>query len=266
MINSDQIKKKLNTSIFGKYIYYLPETESTNTYGLRLAQEGAPEGTVILTDFQKAGRGRQNNNWESSKESNILMSVILRPRLKIERVVRITLATSDIIISSLENILEKTSHNPIQFSVKWPNDILANEKKLGGVLTESSLRDKEVIYVVVGIGININQDLSELSEETREIATSLRHETNTLFERENIIVQIISLFEKKYLNLERNGYSNVAADWKRYCNCLGRAIEIKTYAGVERGKFMDINDDGALIFSSEKGQVKELISGSIRYI
>jgi len=266
MIDYAKIKSHLKKSIFGKYIYHLPEIDSTNSYAQRLAYEGAPEGTIIITDFQTEGRGRQNHKWESSKESNILMSLILRPSVKIDRVIKITLATADILISSLENILQKSDFDHNRFTVKWPNDILANGKKIGGVLTESSLREKEVIFVIVGLGLNVNQDISDLSSEARGIATSLYHETNEKFNREAIVAEIISSYEKKYLYLEKTNYSEVVGDWKKRCACDGQAIAVETHAGTETGYYIGVNDDGALIYRTENGMEKELISGSIKYI
>lgn len=266
MIDIAKIKDRLKTSIFGKYVYHLPEIDSTNSFAKRLAHEGAPEGTIVLAEFQSHGRGRHDHIWESSKESNILMSIILRPSLRIDQAIKITLATADILITSLEKALQKTPHDKIAFTVKWPNDVLANEKKIGGVLIESSLREKEVVFIIVGIGLNINQDLSELSDETGRNATSLFNEINECFERESIIIEIISNFEKKYFNMERTDYSEVVEEWKSRCACLGRTIEIKTHAGVEVGEFVDINDNGALIYRSQNGVEKELISGSITYI
>jgi len=266
MIDIAKIKKKQKTSIFGKYIYHLPEIDSTNSYAHRLAQGGAPEGTIVLADYQTAGKGRQGHVWESTKNSNILMSLILRPSLRIDRVLRITLATADILITSLEKVLQKTAYSQPSFTVKWPNDVLANGKKIGGVLTESNLREKQIVFVVVGVGLNINQDLSQLSSETREQATSLFHEFKESLERESIIAEIISNFERKYFNMERDGYARVVDDWKSRCSCHGQAIEVETHAGFEKGQYVDINDNGALIYRSESGVEKELVAGSIKYI
>ena len=141
-----------------------------------------------------------------------------------------------------------------------------NGKKIGGVLTESSLREKEVVFVIVGLGLNINQDLSDLSNETKSLATSLYNETQHKFEREPIIAEIISSFEKKYFYLEKTDYTEVVGDWKKRCACDGQAITIKTYAGTESGHYVDVNEKGALIYRTENGIEKELISGSIKYV
>jgi BirA family biotin operon repressor/biotin-[acetyl-CoA-carboxylase] ligase len=266
MIDIDKIKKNKKSSIFGKYIYYIPEIDSTNSYAQRLAQEGAPEGTVVLTDYQKDGRGRLDRTWESSRGANVLMSLILRPKVEIERAIRITLASVEIVVGSLEKLLKKSHSKKIEFSVKWPNDIMVNGKKIAGILAESSLREKKILYVVVGIGININQNLSELSKDVRKSSTSLLAETGKEFKREKIILEIITSFEKNYFYLERTKYDHVIEAWKRHCPYIGKNIIIETHTHHEEGKFIDVNEKGVLLYKTEDGQLKELVTGTIKSI
>jgi BirA family biotin operon repressor/biotin-[acetyl-CoA-carboxylase] ligase len=263
-MDTDRVKKGLKTSIFGKYFYYFPEIDSTNSYASRLAHEGAPEGTVVLTDYQTAGRGRQNRVWEASKDANILMSIILRPRLNIEHVIRITLASAEILLTCLEKFLKKKKVPVISFKVKWPNDILANGKKISGILAESSVRNKEVNFVVVGIGLNVNQDVSELSKQIRQDATSLLAETGREFEREKILAEIITTFEQRYFQLERTNYNQVLSDWKKRCDHMGEEVIIETHIGVEKGKFLDVTEKGIVISKDADGEVKELVSVAIK--
>jgi BirA family biotin operon repressor/biotin-[acetyl-CoA-carboxylase] ligase len=266
MLDLNKIKSKQKTSIFGKYNYYLPEIDSSNAYAKRLALGGAPEGTVVLTDYQTEGKGRLNHIWESSPEANILMSVILRPRLNIDHVLKITLASAAIIINTLKKTVRKSTANKIDFTVKWPNDILANRNKLGGILTESSLRDREVLFVIVGIGLNINQDMRQLSPDVQKSATSLYAETGHVFNREKIIAALLSTFEKEYFRLERTNYKQVIGDWKKHCSHLGKEIVIETPYGEETGEFLDVNQKGMLLYRSKSGEEKELVSGSIKRI
>lgn len=266
MIDIEKIKKIQKTSLFGTFVYYFPEIDSTNSYASRLAQEGAPEGTVVLSDFQTEGKGRLNRTWESSKDSNILMSLVLRPQLDIEMVAKITLATSEILISSLEKYLSKKKINNIKFSVKWPNDILANGKKIAGILTESSLREKDIVYVIVGLGLNVNQDLSQLSDNVRLIATSLYAETGQLYEREWLIAEIITEFERQYFNLERTNYDQVMHNWKNRCEHLGKEIIVETHVSKEKGIFLDVTDKGILINLADREEQKEFVSGTIKSI
>ena len=264
MINVEKIKKLQKSSLFGTYVYYFPEIDSTNIYANRLAQEGAPEGTIVLSDFQTEGKGRMNRVWESSKEANILMSFVLRPKLDIERGIKITLATSEILISSLEKYLNKLNIEGISFSVKWPNDVLANGKKIAGILTESSLREKDIVYVVVGIGINVNEDLAELSDEVRDDATSLYAETGTLIDRESLIAELITEFERQYFNLERTNYEHVITDWKNRCHHLKKKIIIESHAGSEQGEFLDITEKGILVKLEGQAEGQEIIAGTIK--
>jgi BirA family biotin operon repressor/biotin-[acetyl-CoA-carboxylase] ligase len=266
MLDIEQIKKSQKTTIFGKYIYFFPEIDSTNNYAQRLAQEGAPEGTVVLCDHQTEGKGRHDRIWESSKDSNILMSVILRPKLKIEQVVRITLATSEIIICSLDKFLSKLKIGNIKFSVKWPNDVLANGKKIAGILTESNLREKDIVYIIIGIGLNVNQDISELSNSLRVNTTSLFLETNQKFVREILISEILTEFEKQFFNLERTNYDQVLENWKNRCDHIGKDIEIETHVSVEKGKFKDVTEKGILLYIPEEDLEKELIAGTIKSV
>ena len=195
---------------------------------------------------------------------NILMSIILRPKLSIERFVRITLASAEIVVSALEKFLKRHKQHQVQFHVKWPNDILVESKKIAGILTESNIREKEIVYAVVGIGLNVNQNIAELSEETRSAVTSLFNETSVLFERERLIADVINMFESRYFVLERTNYDQVIDSWKKRCNLIGKDIMIETHSEVEAGKFIDVNERGILIYRTKDGQIKELISGTIK--
>ena len=264
MIDIEKIKKNQKTSIFGKFIYYFPEIDSTNNYAQGLAEEGAPEGTVVLTDFQTEGKGRLDKKWESSKQANILISFILRPRLEIERVMRITLASTEILISSLEKYLNKYHIDTIKFGVKWPNDILANNRKIAGILTESSVRNKDVIYVIVGIGLNVNQKISELSDETAVKATSLLNECNQTIDREMLLSEIITEFEKQYFFLERSNYAQVLQNWRNRCDHIGKIIIINTHIGEIEGKFLNVTENGILLYINNEKQEKEFVAGTIK--
>jgi BirA family biotin operon repressor/biotin-[acetyl-CoA-carboxylase] ligase len=264
MIDIEKIKKNLKTSIFGTFTYFFPEIDSTNSYANRLAQEGAPEGTVVLSDFQTDGKGRLNRVWESSRDTNILMSIILRPSLKIERVVKITLATTEILISSLEKFLSKLQIDGVKFSVKWPNDIMANGKKIAGILVESSLREKDIVFVVVGMGLNVNQDMSDLSDTVQLNATSLFAETGQTFDRESLIAEIITGFERQYIDLERTNYDKVMQNWKNRCDHIGKEIVIETHVSSEKGKFLDVTDKGILLNITDREEKKEFVAGTIK--
>ncbi len=264
MLDKKRIEKYLKASIFGEYLYVFDEIESTNDHAKKLAAEGAPEGTVVLADYQKAGRGRQGRRWSSAAGKNILMSVILRPQLQVETVQRITLATADILIQSLEKYFEKERYKSPEFVVKWPNDILVGPEKLAGILTESSIRDKRIEYAVVGLGINVNQPAEELRKDVEEPLTSLCDLTQCEHDREKLIARLLNDLEDHYYYIERTNYDSVIEDWKKHCHQFGNEIIIETAVGIEEAKFRDVNAKGLLVYECPDGTVKELIAGRVR--
>ena len=265
MLDENLIKNSLKTSFFGKYLYVFPEIGSTNSYARELVKQGAPEGTVVLADYQSNGKGRLGRHWQSSKGANILMSLILRPKINIEAIRCITLATSDILISALEKSIKKEGLAKIKFKVKWPNDIMVDGKKIAGVLCESSVREKAVEYVVVGLGINVNQDISQLSEDIRSKTTSISAETARHFQRETLIAQLLLKYEQNYIHFERTNYDQGINNWKKRCDQIGNSYIIKTPVSEELGQVIDIDNNGVLVYQTQEGKIKKLIAGDIKY-
>jgi BirA family biotin operon repressor/biotin-[acetyl-CoA-carboxylase] ligase len=253
----------LNTSYFGQYLYVLPEVDSTNRYARDLARDGAPEGPVVISDYQSYGKGRKDNVWVSSAGANILMSLILRPHLEAGAVQSLTLATANIIANALERFLILEKAESLDLNLKWPNDIFVGQRKLAGILLESAVRSKWIEYLIIGIGINVNQELSQLPEGIDKKATSLAAETGRNFDREKLAAQVISDFEKNYIRFARTDYSTVIYEWKQRCRQFGRTCTIETPMGVEKGRILDISETGMLIYENEAGQKKQLVSGHI---
>jgi len=265
MLDETLIKNSLKTSFFGKYLYVFPEIGSTNSYARELVKQGAPEGTVILTDYQKNGKGRLGRTWQSTRGANILMSLILRPRMNIEAIQCITLATADIVIITLEKFLKKEGITNVRFKVKWPNDIMIDGKKIAGILCESSVQDKSVEYVIVGLGINVNQDIKQLSKDIRKKTTSLFVETSKHFQREKLIAQFLLIYEKKYIDFERTNYEQGIQNWKKRCSQMGNSYMIKTPVIEEWGRLEGVDSNGVLLYRTQDGKIKKLIAGNVKY-
>ncbi len=263
MLDQQSIENSLKTSYFGRFLYIFPELDSTNSYARKLIDEGAPEGAVVLADYQQAGKGRFGHSWQSSRGVNILMSVILRPRIQVEAIQNITLATANILIHSFHKFLQQEREQDIPFSVKWPNDIFVQGRKLGGILIESGIRNKSVEFVIVGVGINVNQDLKELSSDIRDNSTSFYAETGKTYSREKLIVRILRDFEKKYIDLERCGYEHVIEEWKKNCRQFGQEVQIETPLIKESGRLVDINEHGLPLYQTADGQIKKVVTGRI---
>jgi BirA family biotin operon repressor/biotin-[acetyl-CoA-carboxylase] ligase len=263
MLDQLSIENSLQTSFFGRFLYIYPELNSTNSHARKLIDEGAPEGTVVLADYQTAGKGRFGHSWQSSRGVNILMSLILRPHILVEALQNITLATATILIYSFRKFLQQEKVQDLPFSVKWPNDILIQGRKLGGILAESGIKNKSVEFVIVGMGINVNQDMQDLGSEIRDCSTSFYAETGRIYSREKLIVRILRDFENKYIDLERCGYERVIDEWKENCRQLGQQVKIETPLIKEAGRFVDINEHGHPLYQTADGKIKKIVKGRI---
>jgi BirA family transcriptional regulator, biotin operon repressor / biotin---[acetyl-CoA-carboxylase] ligase len=264
MLNQRDIENILTTSYFGRYLFVFQELDSTNSYARRLVDEGAPEGTTVLADYQHAGRGRFGHTWQSSPGANILMSIILRPRISVESVQNITLATANILIDCFHKFLHQEKAKDFPCTVKWPNDILVQGRKLAGILCESGMRNKSIEFVIVGIGINVNQDIAELEDALRESSTSFYAESGMTFSREKLIALILKEFEKKYIEVERIGYGPVIREWKKNCLQIGQKVSVETPLGKEAGKFLDLDEYGLPLYQTVDGTIKKMATGRIK--
>ena len=149
-LNAEKIKSLLKNSLFSKNILIHNRLPSTNDTAKELYKQGAPGGTVILVEEQSAGRGRMDREWVSPAGKNILMSILLKPSMEIERVYTLTLALAVSVTDAVKELAGLSA------MIKWPNDIYLNNKKLGGILTEFRAKGITVDYVILGIGLNVN--------------------------------------------------------------------------------------------------------------
>jgi BirA family biotin operon repressor/biotin-[acetyl-CoA-carboxylase] ligase len=262
----NRLKKRLKTSLFGKNIFYFEETESTNVRAMELAKEGAPEGTVVITDFQTSGKGRLNRDWLSPKSKNMLVSLLLRPELEVESVQKITLTTAAVLIESIKGFLKNRKIEFPQMEVKWPNDILVNKKKLAGILAESRLQEKNIEALVLGIGLNLNMDEPDLPRELMGKATSVFIESKHHIQIEDLLAFFLKRFEAGYEKAERTNYRAAVKQWKKYAGKFNYPILVHTLEGNEKGIFKDVNENGFLTFENESGILKTLIAGEIERI
>jgi BirA family biotin operon repressor/biotin-[acetyl-CoA-carboxylase] ligase len=251
-----EIDRYLNTDFIGKEIIYKEIVDSTNSYAFKLALDGASEGTCVLADAQKAGRGRLNRVWFSPAGENLYLSVILKPHVHPSNVYPITFISSLAVYDTVETI------TGIKPTLKWPNDLLINGKKMCGTLIELSTEADMVKFVVVGIGLDINMKEKEISEEITQKATSLFIETKMIFERANVCGILLSNLEKYYLIFKHNGENEICRIWEERSCIKGKYLEINqmgiTYRGISEG----IDNKGALLLNID-GEIKTIIAGDI---
>ena len=181
--------------MIGHKIYNLAEVDSTNTYAAKLAVDGVPDGTVVVSECQTAGRGRFGRKWESPPGVNIYLSVILRPDIPPAETPLITLAASTALTRALRGLYN------LPAAIKWPNDVLINGRKMSGILTEMSSGPDRVRHVILGVGIDVNMPAGSFPEEIRGISTSVMLELGREVDRAVLLRRFLEEFEEDYGHL-----------------------------------------------------------------
>lgn len=256
VLGESEIKSRMETQWVGQRVYFYEEIDSTNTQAKRLAEEDAPSGTLIVSDCQLKGKGRRGRVWTSPKGEAIYMTILLRPQIRPDRASMVTLVMGLSVVQAIRNVLG------LETSIKWPNDVVLNRKKLVGTLTEMSAQMDYIEYMVIGTGINAN--MTEFSEELKDKATSLRMEMGRSVNRASLIAESMKCFEKNYEIFEKNqDLSGLIEDYQAVLANLNQPVRVlepgHEYSGIARG----INEKGELLVEREDGTVTAVYSGEV---
>jgi BirA family biotin operon repressor/biotin-[acetyl-CoA-carboxylase] ligase len=216
----------------------------------RMAKEGMGEGTVIIADEQTAGRGRLGRKWLSPSGSSISLSIILRPTLP--QLPQLNMAACLATVQSIEKV---TGLKP---SIKWPNDVLLNSKKVSGILMENLFEGGELKAAILGIGINAKFDALAFTE-ISAIATSLSTESGREISPGEILPSLLEEFEQIYQELQ--GGRSVFERWLARVETLGKLVRVKSGDGVEEGYAESINADGSLMLRRLGGSLITIVTG-----
>ena len=252
---SEEITIGLSTRLVGKEVHYFREISSTNYFAKQLANKGRQEGAIVVSDLQTKGRGRKDRTW-SSPSGGLWFSVILCPDIPPERGMLVTMMSSVSVIQAIEEI---TNLKPV---IKWPNDLLLNGKKICGILTELDAEMDKINYIVVGIGLNVN---NELDGELRDTAISLKQATNHEISRVKLLRSIIKYLDENYNKLKSGESDIIKKLWLSKANIIGKKIQVQNEENLITGIVSDVDESGFLILDSEKGRVR-IITGDISYI
>ena len=235
------IQTNLNTSFFGKEIEQYTWTESTNVDAWELIDEGVEEGTILITDKQTAGKGRDGRKWHSVPGKSLTISLILKPEMDSQTAGWFPLMTGVAIVEALDQLGLKTL-------LKWPNDILINNKKLGGILCESRIQGDKLEWVVIGLGINVNEQENEMDNELN--ATSFYIETGRSIQRELVLATILNQLESVYTSFRTDrDLSIISEKWTDYCHHVDKTITFKENEHKKTGIFVGINERGEAVIS-----------------
>lgn len=260
MIIAGRIRENLNTSTIGKNIYYFRECDSTNEMARKGEREGHKEGSVYITDFQNSGKGRMGRQWFFERNKAIAMSILLKPEVSPDRMMPVSLIAGISVAGALSR------ETGVDCKLKWPNDILINGRKAGGILAEASIEGEYAKYIILGIGLNCN--IEHFPDYIKNTATSLMIESGKECSRELIICAVLELFEKYYFewlnengkNLRRYSYSDVYRD---KCITLGKKVTVISSDKEFSGTAEDIDELGNLQIISNDNEKIVLSSGEV---
>ena len=243
LLDADRIKKDLVTNWLGRNLLILPEASSTNAVAMSSISQ-QQSGSVILAEIQKEGRGRLSRSW-ASPPGGIWMSLVLKPDIPLSRVYRINMAAS-------VSICRAISRLGLEAGIKWPNDILIREQKVCGILTELGAQMDRLDYVVVGVGLNANNETAAFPSQWR--STSLTSELGRGIDRCALIAAILNKMEKAIDNMESQ---EIHEEWRSLSLSLGERVRISSAEGDLTGQVVDLDGDGALIL--QQGREKRRI-------
>jgi BirA family biotin operon repressor/biotin-[acetyl-CoA-carboxylase] ligase len=252
----EEIRAGLKTQVMGRDIAYQRETSSTQEIAKALAAQGVAEGTIVVAETQSRGRGRVGRQW-SSPQGGVYFSIILRPDMKPSAALRLPLVAG---VAVAQAIKRDTKLAP---RLKWPNDIMIGNKKIGGILTEMNAEMDRLDWVIVGIGLNVNISHEAFPQEVEGVATSLMEAGGKNILRVKLLQYILFEFESLYHGLAISGFEPIRARWKALSNTIGANVVVSMPTEKVTGKAIDIDSDGALILAKEDGSLEKIIAGVV---
>jgi len=248
-----EIQWGLNTKIIGKKIIVLDTVTSTMDEAFRLGNGNCREGTVVCAEAQSKGRGRLGRVWSSPKARGLYFSFVLRPSLPLNQLAQLTLMSAVALAEAIEDI---SGLAPL---IKWPNDILLEDRKLAGILTELRAESDQVKFVVIGIGLNVNTSPHQLTQG----ASSLKVAAGQSFNRVLVFQAVLRSLDKWYSRLLHHEFVLVMEEWKKRSATLNKRVRIADSDGIIEGQAIDLDEDGALLIRKDNGILFKKTAGDV---
>lgn len=253
-----EIKWGMKTKIFGKEIISYKKVDSTNTVAYELAEKGVGEGASIFADEQTKGRGRRGRHWYSPAKDGIYLSCILRPKIAPNEISKITLLAAVAVAKSIRSLTGLIA------MIKWPNDILVNNKKVCGILTEMKAEQDRVDFIILGIGINVNTQNRHLPKGASSLKDELRHtKIEGGISRVELAKNILENLEEHYSVLKKEGFKPIIEEWKSLSAMLGSRIKVILQNRSFEGQAHNIDENGSLVVRLDSGILERVSSGDI---
>lgn len=268
------VRSRLGGRQIGRRIVVLDVTRSTNTDAMELGRRGEPEGTVVVAEEQTAGRGRLGRSWDSSRGVNLYLSILLRPQVEPGRTPQLSLVAG---VAVAETVREEG----VDARIKWPNDVVvvaggdapdeaaggngagARLKKLAGILTEIEAEADRTMFVVVGIGVNLNATAAHWSPELEGKATSVLLERGQATDRSAFAARLLARFDECFGLWTRGGFAAVAPRWRALSVLDGRRVEVAAPGQALVGRCAGIDDDGALLVDAGAAGIRRVLAGDV---
>lgn len=251
------LSHRLTGTAFSKRIFHFFKIDSTNTVALRMGEEGEPHGAVFLAEEQSAGRGRAGRKWLSEKSAGIHCTILLRPPMSPALAPLLTLVAG---VAARDAVAEETGLSP---DIRWPNDLLINGKKFGGILIEMRAEPDRIHYAAVGIGINVNQ--TKMPAEIAPIATSLRMETGKVHSRIELLLRLLRCFDHYYNLFLAQGAPPILEQFAKVSSYYqGKRVQITTFRETFTGTTVGLEPSGVLRVQRDDGRgIEPVISGDV---
>lgn len=257
MFTERVLRKGLKTKTFGNKIFTFQSIDSTNNCAKAVANIGAAEGVVVIAEEQTAGKGRLGRSWQANPEENLTFSVVLRPKISPEAVNLLPLYVAVAVAQAIERA------TGLKVECKWPNDLLIGKRKVAGILIEGSIQQGILDYVVVGLGINVNQ--TKFPSDLLQKATSLKLESGQEIDRVQLFRQILTSFESSYTTSLRNGFESTIPTWLTRSTMLNKPIVVSQQGNIINGVVTGLSKDGGIVLQTN-GSEKTLFAGDVTIV
>src|SRR5574337_1069056 len=257
LLEESAIRAGLMTRRIGCAIHLFQEVDSTNDEAAALAGRGEAEGAIVIAEGQRRGRGRLGRQWQSPRGLGLYLSVILKPTIPPHSAPLLTLMGA---IAGADAIERMTG---IAAALKWPNDLIVHERKVGGILGEMAVEDSRLLHVILGIGINVNQTEADFDEELRRIASSLRIEAGHPVDRTAMVRSFCESLDGWYERFLCDGPLSILEHVRRRCLTLGRPVTARSGDQEISGLAVELESDGRLVIRDARGALHHLLAGDV---
>ena len=256
LLNIEKVKEYAKCKWMAKEVVFFEETGSTNVEAAKLATQGGKHGTLVIADKQNSGKGRRGRNWFTPGNTSIAVSFLLKPQLEAEYASMLTLVQAMAVAATIEEVCCHKAW------IKWPNDILINEKKVCGILTEMNLEGSDIASIIIGTGINVNQEI--FPEEIADIATSLKKEVGAEQCREKLLGVLCCKFEYYYEQfMTSKDLSGIMKEYNARLISAGRSVRVLDPQSEYVGEALGINSQGELLVKKEDGNIVNVYAGEV---